>query len=242
MITEIDSSSDQHSDSIDPFPRAVDQLSDPTFERTIPFPSICFRIPIRFKSAEGNWQYVGRTKFKELLQALKEVRKNDSYTTVRLYGTQGYGKSHLLAALVCYLAAQDERVVYIPDCQAWLKNPVQYMQEAMLFAWADDIPTQEEIKTLSTEEKISEFFESQDDVIVFVDQMNGMKESNNSREEKKRANLSDWLKVLTSGRKKVYSFSANNMNYHDQASKENYNLVLGVYGGLDEVSHRKIIS
>jgi chromosomal replication initiation ATPase DnaA len=85
-------------------------------------------VPVRFEVdnlVEGNWLHAGRTKFKELLQELKEVRKSTVYTTVWLYGTQGYGKSHLLAALVCYLAAADERVVYIPDCRALLKSAVE---------------------------------------------------------------------------------------------------------------------
>ena len=104
---------------------------------------------------------MGRTKFKELLQELKKVQESDNYSTVWLYGTQGYGKSHLLAALVCYLAAQDERVVYIPDCRALLEDPVEYLQAAMLFAWADDIAIQKTIMTLNTLEEIKEFFKSQ---------------------------------------------------------------------------------
>jgi hypothetical protein len=183
---------------------------------------------------------MGRTKFKELLQALKTMRKSDHCATVKLYGTQGYGKSHLIAALVCYLAAQDERVVYIPDYRAWLEDPINYMQAAMLFAWADDIPTQEEIKTLDTQDKISAFFGSQDDVIIFVDQTNGIKQSNNSREETERAKLNVWLKTLTSGHRKVDSSSANDMNYYEQISKDD--LVLPVYGGLTEASYRKIMS
>jgi hypothetical protein len=35
------------------------------------------------------WQYEGREKFKDLLQALKKVRESDSYNTVWLCGTQG---------------------------------------------------------------------------------------------------------------------------------------------------------
>src|ERR1700755_2856191 len=64
IITEIDSSSDQYYDSIDPFPRVVDQLSDPTFEHTLPFPFIGFEAPDRIKMVEDNWQYMGRMKFK----------------------------------------------------------------------------------------------------------------------------------------------------------------------------------
>jgi len=90
---------------------------------------------------------MGREKFKDFIQELKKVRKSFFDTNVWLYGTQSYGKSHLLAALVCYLA---ERVIYIPHCQQWLQNPIEYVQAAMLFAWADDITLQEEIIALST--------------------------------------------------------------------------------------------
>ena len=144
--------SDQCSNSVEPanpLPRAVDQLSDPTFYRNLPFPSVFAVVPNRFKDdgkAQGNWPYMGRTKFKELLQTLNNVRKDRSRTTAWLYGTQGYGKSHLLAALVCYLAAQDERVVYIPDCRVWLLDVVGYMQAAMLFAWAGNIDAQRKIE------------------------------------------------------------------------------------------------
>ena len=75
MIIEVNSSSDQYSgqyfDFIDPFSRAVDQFSDPTFEHMLPFPFIGSEAPVRFKQVEENWQYVGRTKFKELVQELK---------------------------------------------------------------------------------------------------------------------------------------------------------------------------
>jgi chromosomal replication initiation ATPase DnaA len=133
---------------------------------------------------EGNWQYVGRTKFKELLQELKKVQGSDSYSTVWLYGTQGYGKSHLLAALVCYLIAQDERVVCISDFQALLhEDPVRYLQTIMLFAWADDIATQKIIMTLNTLKEIKKFFKSRKNVIFVIDQMDALKTY--SRREKK---------------------------------------------------------
>ena len=110
-------------------------VSDPTFEHTLAFPFVGFEAPVRFNvdknKAEEKWPYVGREMF---VEELKEVRDSNIYTSVWLYGTQGYGKSHLLVALVCYLAAQDERVIYIPDCRVLLQDPVEYIRAAMLFA------------------------------------------------------------------------------------------------------------
>jgi NACHT domain len=244
IITDINGSSNQYSNSVEsanPLPGAVDQLSDPTFERTLPFPFIGSEVPVRFKVVEGTWQYVGRTKFKELLQELKKVRESDVYSTVWLYGTQGYGKSHLLAALVCYLAAQDERVVYISGCQALFNYPVKYLRATMLFAWADDITIQKLIITLNTLEDIGEFFESQKNVIFIIDQMDTLK-INGSGEKGKRENLSDWIKRFTFGHKKVYSSSANDADYYEQAQNQYQSSMLPVYAGLTKVNYRKIMS
>jgi predicted ATPase len=193
--------------------------------------------------AEACWPYVGRTKFKKLVKNLEKVRKSRQYTTVWLYGTQGYGKSHLLAALVCYLAAQDERVVYIPDCRALLKDSVGYVRAALLFAWADDIPTQMEIMTLNTQEDIREFLESQKNVIFVIDQMNALKNpSNNPIEATKRSDLYYWIMSLTTDHKSVLSTSANYREFHEQNQQQTSNLVVYAYGGFNRVSHRKIMS
>jgi hypothetical protein len=246
-ITHINASSGQHSNSIEsanPLPGAVDQLSDPTFDRELPFPSVIDMVSNRFKddgTAEAKWPYMGRTKFKELLEKLVEVRKSRSYTIVWLYGTQGYGKSHLLAALVCYLAAQDERVVYIPDCQEWLRDPVGIIRIAMLFAWADDITTQKEIMTLNTEDEIKAFFKYQKNVIVVVDQLNFLT-TNSLGVLTKFEKLYNWLMSFTVNHTAVFSSTANYKEYLETSEEQTSNRLVRVYGGLDRVSHRKIMS
>jgi hypothetical protein len=196
----------------------------------------------RFKvdnTAEGNWPYVGRPKFKELVRRLKLVRNSRVKKAVWLYGTQGYGKSHLLAALVCYLAAQDERVVYIPDCREWLLSPLRHARAAMLFAWADDINAQNRIITLKTQDEIEAFLNDQSDVIFVVDQMNALKSSGDLREEKQRSDLASWLDRSASPHTSVYSSSANDTNFHKKSIQKNQNSVLDVYGGFTKVSHLK---
>jgi hypothetical protein len=247
IITDINGPSDQHSNSVepaDPLPGAVDQLSDPAFERILPFPFVGFKAPTRLKLIEGNWQYAGRTKFKELLQEFRKVQRSENYTTLWLYGTQGYGKSHLLAALVCYLAAQKERVIYIPDCRSLLEGAVQYFRAAMLFAWADDTATQQAIMALKNLEEINEFFTSRGEsgckCIFVIDQMNALKSG--PIEQKQREDLSEKIKSFAFYHVKVYSSSANNADYHRQAQNENQHILLPVYGGLDRVSHHIIMS
>jgi len=249
VITDINGSSGQHPNSVEPanpLPRAADQLSNPTFNYELPFPSVLAVVPNRFKvdgTTERNWPYMGRTKFKELLEGLKKVRKSRCYNITLLYGTQGYGKSHLLAALVCYLAAQGERVVYIPDCRTWLQDPVGCVRAGMLFAWADDITTQKEIMTLNTEDEIETFFMGQRNVIVVVDQLNALTESSGSKKEmKERAKLHDWLMRFTFDHTAVFSSTADYQEYLEQSQDQTSNYVVRAYGGLDRVGHRKIVS
>jgi len=235
--------SGMHANSVDPFPGAVNKLSDPAFRSRLPFPFVRGAVPDRFNvDRDGTWPYVGREKFKEFLQGVKDVRKSPVYSVYWLYGTQGYGKSHLLAALVCYLAAQDEeRIIYLPTCRSFLSGPVQYFQAAMLFAWADDLAMQEKIMTLNTREKIDDFFEYQSNVIFVVDQLNAFK-SDNSIDATKRANLREWLDHFTLDYKAIFSSSANVTDDLARFTKQSVINVRRVYGGLTRVSRSKFNS
>jgi len=48
---------------------------------------------------------MGREKFTEFLDKCEEIRKDSHHSELMVYETRGYGRSHLLAALVCYLEA-----------------------------------------------------------------------------------------------------------------------------------------
>ncbi|KAG0127522.1 hypothetical protein HOY82DRAFT_625038 [Tuber indicum] len=82
-----------------------EELSDPAFMTKLPFPFVFRTLPKRFKfeaeQGEYNWVYMGCEKFAELLHRLEEVRESPQNSGFWLYGTRGYGKSHLLAALAC---------------------------------------------------------------------------------------------------------------------------------------------
>ena len=96
----------------------VTQFSSPTFSIELPFPYIGITLQ-QFKIKSDNqrhWFYIGREKFTELVNRVQALRESGDTSALWVYGTKGYGKSHLLAALVCYLTAQKEWVVYIPDC------------------------------------------------------------------------------------------------------------------------------
>jgi len=242
-ITQMNDSSDQHSNSVDPLSGAIDRLSDPTLDHTLDFPFVG-PMPERFEEpgmAKGKWVYMGRTMFTYLVDEVKTVRESNVYCRTWLYGTQGFGKSHLLAALVCYFVAQDERVVYLPDCRALLSGPVAYVKVAMLFAWADDVDTQEEIMTLNTQGEIQTFLERQENVLFVVDQMNAFKSDGAGNKELAR-NVRQWVIQFTSTHKAVFSSSANSMDDLEEFNHQTLNKVVRVYGGFTGVSRVKFVS
>jgi hypothetical protein len=222
-------------------PNAAVQLSNPAFYTKLPFPFVGSVVPARFEvdsDSEDSWLYVGREKFVELLDRLWYVQKACNRSALWVYGTKGYGKSHLLAALVCYLAAQEEPVVYIPDCRECVKEPVGYVQAAMLFAWADDKTMQDEIITLDTQEKIQHFFERHPNAIIFIDQVNGCEgmEWENHHTRNLKGEVKRWLDSCRVGHTAILSTSANYKSYLETALKRSTEETIHVYGGFTKVS------
>ncbi|KIX05638.1 uncharacterized protein Z518_03610 [Rhinocladiella mackenziei CBS 650.93] len=217
-------------------PGAVALLSDPQHEHRLLFPMTILKTPTRFAiTKEGVWQYVGREIFPELLRQLKTAREASPYSNLWVYGTRGYGKSHLLAALVCYLSALENRVIYIPDCRICLEDPLLYFQAALLFAFTDKA-AQDEIVTLDTKEKIRIFLGRQRNVIFVIDQMNALceKEGEPQHTRSAKGDLSDWINRLIARHTAVLSSSANNQDYLRGQILENSNFTMLVYGGLTE--------
>ena len=222
----------------DQLPNAAVQLSNPAFHDMLPFPFVGPATLIRSKcnaDSEDNWFYVGREMFIGLLDRLRYVQKSHNRSALWVYGTKGYGTSHLLAALVCYLAAQEEPVVYIPDCRECVKNPVAYVQAAMLFAWADDKTIQDEIITLDTQEEIRRFFEYHPNAIFFIDHVNACEgwewESHQTRSEKRE--VKRWL---DSCRVRHTTILSTSKPYLETALKRSTEETIHVYGGFTKVS------
>jgi Cdc6-like AAA superfamily ATPase len=69
---------------------------------------------------------MGQEIFKERQGMSESIRRDPMWGAIWLYGTQGYGKSHILAFMVCYLVSSSERVVYIPDCEECRKPDTVY--------------------------------------------------------------------------------------------------------------------
>jgi Cdc6-like AAA superfamily ATPase len=224
-------------------PDIVSQLSDPTFKSRLPFPFVGETIPNRFdvdnNTKERSWLYVGREKLAYLLSKFEHIRHISGWKALYVYGTRGYGKSHLLAAMVCVLAATETKVVYIPDCREFIQEPIRYMITAMLFAWVDDESKQRDIMALKTQEDIYAFFQGKKDVVFVIDQLNALqKQEQNDKFADEKLQLYKWLINLKASHKAILSSSANNHTFLEEATKQSSTVMMYTYGGLTEVSLR----
>ena len=200
------------------------QFADPAFHAKLLFPSPFSSLPKRFEiDSEHKWFYAGREKFADLVKKFESERWGLDRSALWIYGTKGYGKSHLLAALVCYLISRNQRVVYLHDCRECLRNPVGYMRAAMLFAWGDDTNIQERIIPLDTMDSICNFLNAREDFIFIIDQLNvldqGLENCDSNRN--RSIEVSQWLTICRADRKTVLSTSANYQAYIQRSVKEN---------------------
>ena len=228
------------------------KFSDPAFHNKLLFPFVNDTVPTRFGiDNENKWFYMGREIFTELLN---EVQKPwlPNRSSLWVYGTRGYGKSHLLAALVYCLSATKKRIVYIPDCRGCLNDPIPCIRAAMLFAWADDESKKGEIMTLKTWAEIYEFFQNcryasfrgsrERELIFVIDQMNALAQLNvdDDSEKTNKANLRDWLRKFTAGHKAIFSTSANYTTFLQRSKRQTTEVTIRVYGGFTPVSSNNI--
>ena len=245
-IKELDPNIDPSSEDIPPSkpPGIVSQLSNPAFEFRLPFPFVGSAVPKRFEDANStnndSWLYMGREKFADLIDEFRRIRCDPHWTALYVYGTKGYGKSHLLAAFVCVLAVGMVEVVYIPESREFRRNPVKYMKTAMLFAWADDKSVQQEIVALETQKGIYEFLDRRENAVLVFDQLNALqkKEGDDESEVRAKGELRQWLERLCAGHKSILSSSTNNRTFLEEQLKDSSIEIMYAYGGLTEVSLR----
>ena len=207
----------------------------------LPFPFVS-PLPLdRFEfGAEKTWQYMPREIFSELLEKARIFMKEE-WTALWFYGTIGFGKSHVLAALVCYLMKSGYRVIYIPDCRTFYKDSVPVLREAMILAWAGLPSIVDAVERFDTLDEINTFLKrvslSEQPPVFIVDQMNALQlPSSNIQEMRQIEGLYNFIQKCTLFCKCIFSTSANNHTYLQLAPKQSNILRVNAYGGMTKVT------
>jgi Cdc6-like AAA superfamily ATPase len=179
---------------------------------------------------------MGRRKFTELYEKIQGPSFIAGYEAIYLYGSSGSGKSHILAALVCQLIREGNRVVYIPDCAQLLNDFASVIQSALYFAFFDSEPHLGAITSAQKEEDLFKFWDKNKDVYFVVDQLNALELGGSSSAlDNDKAKVTKHLRKMKYGRKYIFSASANEKLYQEAASKQSGVTVIRMNGGMTEV-------
>jgi hypothetical protein len=186
---------------------------------------------------------MGREKFTELVDAINVLETTSNWHGYFFYGTIGYGKSHLLAALTCYLISVGKRVVYIPDCRECAWKPVSYLRAAMLLAWGGpgDSVIRKRIMALNTTEAISKFLERQSNILFLVDQVSSLEidpSETDRLSDARKGTIHSWIRGCILWNKYIFGITATNtgMNRGWLTKQQTNAQQLHVYGGFSAVS------
>ncbi|PKK58149.1 hypothetical protein RhiirC2_796786 [Rhizophagus irregularis] len=218
--------------------------SDPKNFLSLPYPYLGEKLPIdRFDiDHDGSFIFMGRTKFEQVLEDINKLRPR-SYMKLFIYGTVGYGKSHILTAIACFLFRTRRRVVFLPDCRQLAVDPVEYIKLALFLTYENDDVKISEINACEDFCQIIKFCKSLEEKLYFiVDQMNALDEGDNTgiSLEKKRQ-IRENLDKMVDNHFYIMSSSANNKTMLHLMAKQTGELKIKLFGGFDEVRIRNLL-
>jgi hypothetical protein len=201
-------------------------------------------VPSRFAvSANNSFPYVGREQFAELWSKWLKIKDNTRRRrAIYVYGSMGYGKSHLLAALACLLVRLGEHVVYLPDCRAMLQDPLEYLQTAFLLAFQnardywDAVLQSKDFEDLAL---LSHQFANGRKICFIVDQLNALDveaDGQDNISNKKKAALLNFLQKVSSRQVYITSASANFKTARYMETKQTDDEKIPLLGGMTPVS------
>ncbi|CAG8699468.1 3244_t:CDS:2, partial [Acaulospora morrowiae] len=212
--------------------------SNPQNFLSLPFPYPGSKRPIdRFTiSDDGFFTFMGRKKFSDVLDKIIEFKAKTGYMKMFIYGTVGYGKSHILTAIACFLLRSERRVVYLPDCRELAVNPLSYIKSALFLTYADDDAKISEIDACENFDQIVKFCELLNETIYFIiDQMNALDDSSNTGISlKEKIQVKRNLDKMCSEHFYIKSSSANNQTVLHLRQKQTNEKKIELYGGFDK--------
>jgi hypothetical protein len=221
--------------------------SDPSIVLRLPFPSLNI-IPARFSVSDGRAiSYMGREFFLQLWDTFVTT-KNDSRhrQAIYVYGSQGFGKSHILAALACLLVRKGERVVYIPDCPAMLLDPFLYLRTALLFAFTGSIHG-EGIRECEDVEGLADFcslYRSIGQLCFVVDQWNALDPDPTGQDkvdDRRKFQLHGLLERMSERHISITCASATQNTFKYMALRDTGERKIRLMGGMTPVRSRYML-
>jgi hypothetical protein len=209
----------------------------------LPFPFLGGSYPKERFLLKGHcFRYMGREKFAAFQEEIRDFEEDDGYRKLYLYGTIGYGKSYMLAALACLLIKEGKRVVFLPDCRALLEDHGRYLTSALLLCFGDSPEEQWEVDGCEQDpdalRKLSRQLSRQGVQLYFIiDQYNAFDSEEENKDDignARKTRVAEWLNEVTSGHCTIKSASANYKAAMHMQQKHTNEINVVVYGGFTE--------
>ena len=186
---------------------------------------------------------MGREKFASVLDQIEKLGPT-KYCKLYIYGTIGYGKSHILAAMTCLLLQQGKRVVYLPDCRVMTSDFVQYIKSSLLLAFGDSEPHQLEIQMCDSVAEIKSFCRdiayTNIQLYFIIDQLNALDLEDTNKDEvnnETKQYIRKSLNEITFNHYIIESASANHKSAMHMEQKQDSKAKISLMGGMIEVGY-----
>ncbi|KAF8534159.1 hypothetical protein BDD12DRAFT_984017 [Trichophaea hybrida] len=190
--------------------------SDSSLTMYLPFLGPSDHMSNRFiYNGDNEFRFRGRQPFKKLAELALSLEPAKGHQFLFLHGTLGVGKSHLMAALACYLTRRGKRVTFLPDCVALLKGPFSGVREALTIAFSDEPLLVNEIFKAQTKDDLEDLcakISAEHTLYLLIDQANAldtMPEREDRVNQSRKVFVKDLLNTLAAKNIKIESSSAN---------------------------------
>lgn len=216
------------------------EYSAPNEVIELPFPSVN-EIPPHFSLLdEGKISYLGRERFSDIWKTFETIKNNPRQCqAIYLYGSKGFGKSYILAAFACLLVRRGTRIVYLPDCHAWLFNPLIYLRNALVFAFINaESFLLNEVLDCDDLESLANFcaqYRSRGQLCFIVDQLNALDPEVMAQDvvsNMDKDSLRKLLHCMSSRHILISSASANHKTFQYMAQRDAGEEKIPLIGGM----------
>eukprot|EP01136_Pigoraptor_vietnamica_P024391 Opistho-1_new@77382 len=212
----------------------------------VPFPSLSVDVPERFHiDSSSQFSFFGRERFSELLALMRQLLQQGKVPAqscvmrapagethvLKVYGSAGFGKSHMIAVAVAQLLGEGHPVVYIPEAgKLKSSSALEIFVKAFAVAYPQRIA---ELRDCSDVDELRRVTSGWGRTLFVVDQLNSLEYSVTDpadAEAKKRG--SELVELIVGLSPSVFGYSANNRTAAMIAQKQRTERDFLCFGGF----------
>ena len=184
---------------------------------------------------------MGRGKFKEVFDTVVKMAKRRTwFRALMVYGTIGYGKSHIVAALALALMKKKKRIIYLPDCEELKVAFLKYLKFALSLTFADNEDILRVILNYKYFDEIWDCLRIEsstqgEEIYALVDQWNAIGPDNDNNKSNDITKIRRDLQKLSFSFYFISSASSNYFTARSMRRNQKSEIICGCFGGFTKV-------